>query len=459
MMGYISSTILSPLEQVILAKISTREMQREQYRAESFHRVEVLLKPGGFDAFTLPLCQIKSDTHPRLTEPVAKAVLLDLKEQSFSLQRFEKEEVSLPPGPPLTLAALILQAALKWQWSPAQTRAFVDELKLYSKPLVRSGIDANLIDETRLRILSDYGKEYLPAKARRLPTSINRNDIIAPADIDQTPKKTKRLLSSDQHELYSILWSRFLAWQTADAKLETVTIEVTAGDNKRYIFKREDTDILFRGFMQVHEREEDAALRQTSHQWPARLRKGEPVRFVKFSLVTEKSAPKAPFTIDEICNGKIADRQEAQIALAVLLSGDFLQINGDGLTATEMGRNVPLPPELMDASGDTKITADADESTPKTVGITKSETVEQTASRMTCPQCGQRMVVRQGRFGRFLACSGYPACRYTQSVALDIPCPNDGCHGHLVERRSKNSKIFYGCSEYPRCQHAQSQLT
>ncbi|MBN2357737.1 topoisomerase DNA-binding C4 zinc finger domain-containing protein [candidate division KSB1 bacterium] len=439
-----------------MAKISEREIYRQRYQSEIYYQVEVALKPGRMDAFTIPLCQLKSQRNPRLTEPVAKAVLVDLKELSFKLRRFEKQEKPFPPARPFSVSELILHAAVHWRWPPGQTRMLVDQLQELSDPLLRQGVDATLVDETRLCIFSDYGKEYLPATPKRLSSAVNNRNILAPQNIRKTPRKVKRLLTPEQYRLYHLVWSRFLAWQTCDAQLQVVDVEITAGDDQRYRFERKDKGILFRGYMQVYEQEIDIELRQSSYIWPSALTKRDPLRLVTMSLIKEKTAPPPRFSPRTLKKNIIADGSDIQLALAQLISEQYLILNGQGLEPTDKGLAVPLPEDFVPdpALASSRSASNKGQQTAPAESVAR----EKPAARMTCPLCGKRLVERQGRYGRFLACSGYPACRHTQPIALDIPCPEKDCNGHLVERRTAKGKIFYGCSEYPRCRHAQWQI-
>ncbi len=444
-MGTQSSPVVdSLLWQTILANVRKVERERELFQPEPYFRIEIVLKPGRSGAFTMPLCRIKTQKNLRLSEPVAKAVVLDLKQSSFKLQRFEKIEKPHPPAKPITETEIMLYAAIHWKWAPQKTSDIINHLLHSDTPKIRLGVDASLIDQTRLRILSDYGKEYLPRAAKRLPGS-STQAILAPQDVNKTPKKMKRLLSAEELQLYQLIYNRFIAWQTSDAQLQKVTVEVIAGDDNRYQFERKDIGILFRGYMQIYEHESDVELRQASYTWDTELEKRESLRLVDINLIKEKTSPPPRFSIEAIDKGELGERSEVQLAIAQLIAEDYLSVNGQGLETTEKGRSVPLP-ENQSVSPSTSAEA--------TVRLTP-QAIEMDGERISCPKCGKRLVLRQGPYGRFWACSGYPACHHTQPIKLDIPCPQPGCNGHLVQRRSHSGQIFYGCSEYPRCRYTQ----
>jgi len=443
------------LEQDILAQTCAREVQRAQLQPRDFYRVEVTLKSGRAGSFILPLRSIKSESLPRLSEAFAQAVLLDLKEQKFTLKKFEMAEVPHAPAWPITGTELQLSAWLQWGWTPDDSQKVLQQLTAPSLALVQSGVSPEQIEATRLMILGDYGKDYLPARARALTGSLQRLGPLSPAMAQQTPKKTRRRINADQQMLYQLIWSRFLAWQMADARLQKTLVQVTAGDQQRYLFERRDIGVLFRGYMQVHEQSGDAALGRHSHLWPVMLQKHEPLRLVQFALIQEEVVPPQHHEPADFYTKRLIERRDVQNALLSLLSIQLLQRNEQGVEPTEMGMRF-YRQHLHDETPDGEPLPLRFENKPGAAAVRRSD--DGNAHRQSCPECGKPLIARQGKYGRFLACKGYPRCRHTQPFPLDASCPEPGCPGHLVERRTAKGKVFYGCSEYPRCNHLQWEL-
>jgi DNA topoisomerase I len=451
-MGSLFPTSLTPLEQDILVQTCAREAQWAQVRPQNFYRIEVTLKPGRAESFILPLRSIKSETHHRLTEQVAHAVLLDLKDQKFSLQNFEMAEVPHIPASPINGPELQLTALLQWGWTPDDTQNVLQQLTAPPLALAQTGVSPENIEAARMMVLGDYGKDYLPARARALTGNRQRQGPLTPTAVQQTPKKAKRRLNTEQQALYQLIWSRFVAWQMADALLQKTLVQVTAGDHQRYQFERRDTGILFRGYMQVHEQSGDAALCRNSNVWPTALQKREPLRLVQFALLDEGDAQPQHFEPADFYKKRVMGRVDVQNALLSLLSSQLLQRNNQGVEPTDLGMQFyreHLEQETTNAEP-ARLSPGNKEATVSTKKAAAGD-----ARRKSCPECGKPLIARQGKFGRFLACKGYPQCRHTQPFSLDAPCPEAGCHGHLVERRTARGKIFFGCSDYPRCNHLQ----
>lgn len=350
-------------------------------------------------------------------------------------------------------------------------------------------------EQARDYITSAYGPDYLPEKPpvykTRSKTAQEAHEAIRPTSVERTPAALKPHLSKDQYRLYKLIWERFVASQMAPALYDTVSAEIWAGpaakpaEERPYLFRASGSTLTFRGFLAVYgtedpdeEDEENADLPQI----PSDLQTGEPIdllellpeqhftqpppRFSEASLVKalEEHEIGRPSTYASIIStiqnrGYVEQEQKrlhpTEIGAIVndmlvqyfpdVVSVDFTARMEDDLDGIAEGKPwVPVISEFYQQFA-TNL-AKADEALPKLDIKKEPELVGR-----DCPLSGHPLVYREGRYGRFIGCSHYPHCRYTEQilVKVGVTCPK--CGGDLIEKRSKRGRVFYGCSNYPDC--------
>lgn len=351
-------------------------------------------------------------------------------------------------------------------------------------------------EQARDYIGETYGAEYLPDKPpvykTRSKTAQEAHEAIRPTGVARTPAAVKPHLSKDQYRLYKLIWERFVASQMAPAIYDTVSAELWAGpaavpfEERPYLFRASGSTLTFRGFLAVYGTEDpDEETEQDidAPQIPSDLVTGEPLdllkllpeqhftqpppRYSEASLVKalEENGIGRPSTyasiISTIQNRGYVDQEQKRLRPTEIggivndmlvqyfpdvVSLDFTARMEDELDEIAEGKAwVPVIGEFYQQFA--QDLARADEALPKLDLKREPEYVGR-----DCPLSGHPLVFRQGRFGRFIGCSHYPNCRYTEQilVKVGVTCPN--CGNDLIEKRSKRGRVFYGCSNYPNCE-------
>ena len=352
-------------------------------------------------------------------------------------------------------------------------------------------------------ITENYGKEFAPKKSRTYKSGGNSQDAheaIRPSNIEITPKKVSKFLSNDQYKLYKLIWERFVASQMESAILDTVTVEI---ENSGYIFKTGGYIVEFSGYMSVYrseeEREQDA---QTSLAKLPALSEGEVLQAEGVIKAQHFTEPPARYTEGSLVkfleeNGIGRPSTYAPI-ISIIIQRDYVKRDGKALAATPLGEITTKFmcehfPEIVDyeftASMESKL--DSIENKENTVegvlsefytnfekellaaeGAKKADVtslVEE--SDVICEKCGKRMVYKNGRFGRFLACPAYPECKNTKAIdkdgnvvaaeekkpqLADFKCELCGAD---VAIRSGRYGSFYACTNYPTCKFTKQKIT
>ena len=334
-------------------------------------------------------------------------------------------------------------------------------------------------DAAREHILTHYGPEYLPEtpnvyKGRK--EAQDAHEAIRPTDLKNDPKELKAYLSNDEYKLYKLIYDRFLASQMGDMVYEATSVSFDCG---RAQFRANGNRTLFPGFTAVYTEGRDDQ-QETVGQLPL-MEPGDsfiprkidcgqhftqpPARFTEATLVKaleEKGigrpstyAPTISTIVDRgyvLREKKTLMPTELGFVVTRLMKENFADIVDVAFTAgmeekldqVEEGK-AQWQKVIADFYGPFEKTLEKAESTIEKVKL------EDPVSDVPCDLCGAMMVIKDGRFGKFLACPNFPKCRCTKAILekLDVPCPK--CGGELIKRRTKKGKVFYGCSHYPEC--------
>ena len=334
-------------------------------------------------------------------------------------------------------------------------------------------------------IVGRFGASYLPEKPRYFKTKSGAQDAheaIRPTSITLAPEAVKDSLTAEQYKLYKLIWERFIASLMAVCVQNTVNVDITAGD---YLFKASGYSIKFDGFTVLYEEGKDDDSEEGGNL--PEMKVGDILKLKELTPNQHFTQPPARYTeptlikaLDE--NGIGRPSTYAPI-ISNILTRDYIEREKKSLKPTGLGTVVSdLMTEYFDKIVDVKFTAGLEEKLDE-IGAgergwvdtikafykdfdklyTKAESslegkrvkvpVEETD--VVCDKCGRKMVIKSGRFGKFLACPGYPECKNTKPLPEDEikqPCPK--CGGKLLKRKSKKGKTFYGCSNYPECDFA-----
>lgn len=420
-------------------------------------------------------------------------ILEELKKETFVVDNVKRQEKKKNPLPPFITSTLQQEAYKRLNFTSKKTMSIAQQL-YEGIDLKNEGTvglitymrtDSVRISEEAQKSATDYinvnyGKEFLPENKRIYKTKSNAQDAheaIRPTSIERQPDKIKDSLTLDQYKLYKLIWSRFVASQMASAIYDTASCDILAGD---YLFKATGSQLKFPGFLNIYNIEEEEENKKIPE-----LDKGQklslkellpkqhftqpPARYTEATLVKalEENGIGRPSTyapiISTIIDRRYVEREkkvfkptELGEVVTDLLKENFNDIVDIDFTA-EMEKKldeieegdvewVKVVDEFYKPLSKQIITAE-----DKINKITIEEEVEITDFK--CEKCGRNMVIKRGRYGKFLACPGYPECKNTKPLLeeLDIKCPK--CEGKVVVRKTKKGKVFYGCNNYPNCDY------
>lgn len=487
------------VQTVALRLIVEREREIEKFNSEEYWSVDAKLLAGtkSFKAALYGFADGKKiDVIPNAEE--ADKIVSELGGAEYIVSALKKGTRKKQPAPPFITSTLQQEASRKLGFTGQRTMRIAQQL--YEGVDVPGAGTTGLITYMRtdsLRISEEaraaaykyitgrYGKEYLPEKPRYFKTKSGAQDAheaIRPTSVGFTPESVKDALTAEQYKLYKLIWERFIASLMEVCVQNTVNADITAGD---YLFKASGYSVKFDGFTVLYEegKDDDSAEGGALPE----MKTGDKLKLKELTPNQHFTQPPARYTeptlikaLDE--NGIGRPSTYAPI-LSNILGRDYIEREKKSLKPTNLGMVVSdLMVEYFDKIVDVKFTAglekqldeigagkrgwvdtikdfykDFDKLYKKAEDSLEGKRVKvpDEETDVICDKCGRKMVVKSGRFGKFLACPGYPECKNTKPMPEDEvkqPCPK--CGGKLVKKTSKKGKKFYGCSNYPECDFA-----
>ncbi|MEQ7053896.1 type I DNA topoisomerase [Paenibacillus alvei] len=482
------------VQSVSVKLIIDRENEISAFIPEEYWTITARLNMGK-SSFDAKFYSINGEKKELTSEAEVNEILQAIKGNSFVVSEVKERERLRHPSPPFTTSSLQQEAARKLNFRAAKTMSVAQQL-YEGVDLGKEGtvglITYMRTDSTRISqtaqeeagefIKGHYGDEYMPETPRQyVKKNANAQDAheaIRPTSIMRTPDEMKSFLSRDQFRLYKLVWERFVASQMTSAIMDTMTVDIKVGET---MFRANGSKIRFPGFMKVYvEGNDDGTVEDDKFLPP--LTVGD-------SMQTEQIEPKQHFTqppprytearlvktLEELGIGRPSTYAPT---LETIQKRGYVAIEEKKFVPTELGELIiqlmeEFFPEILDVEftahmeedldhvGEgqqdwVKVLADFYESFEKRLLVAEEEMkeieIEDEVSDEICEKCGRHFVYKMGRFGKFLACSGFPDCRNTRPIVKDtgVTCPK--CHeGKLVERRSKKGRVFYGCDRYPEC--------
>jgi DNA topoisomerase I len=424
------------------------------------------------------------------SEEEAKAILAELQGAVYSVLKVEEKEQRRQPNPPYTTSTMQQEASSRLSFKPKKTMSLAQQLyegielgeQGHQGLITYMRTDSTRVsDEARAKvkgyIAQEFGQPYVGQgrMGKAKATTQDAHEAIRPTDVTLTPQKVKSHLSAEQFKLYNLVWRRFVASFMTPAVFDTVRVDIVAN---QYVFRAAGSHLKFPGFYAVWQRDdEERTLPMLSAQevldlhqlTPEQHFTQPPPRYSEASLIKEleEQGIGRPSTYVPIIStiqdrGYVEQEQRRFVptwlgeTVNEVMNKHFPEIVDTGFTA-DMERKLDEVEEgrqswtefLRSFYGDFKVTMDKAEAEMNRVQKPVEEIDE------VCPECGRNLVIRTGRFGRFISCSGFPECRYRRSVVNKTGAHCPLCHGDLVERKTKQKKrIFYGCSNYPTCNFA-----
>ena len=482
------------VQSVAVRLLCEREEEIEKFVPEERWNIGAVFKgkKGKIEAL---LYQINGKKREIKDERTLRKLVEKIVQANYKVLRVTKAQIKKSPYPPFTTSTLQQTASSILRFSPARTMKIAQDL--YEGQDIGSNERVGLItymrtDSTRIAkeaqlsarkwIKDNMGKDFIPPRIREYKnkkTSQDAHEAIRPTRVELTPEKVKNYLSPDHYKLYNLIWRRFVASQMADALIDRVTIEIE-GDfgGEKYKFKAESKRLKFAGFLKVYEEEKEKSKKMLS------LQEGENLKLEKVISKQTFTQPPPRYTEATL----IKALEEKGIGRPSTYAPIISTIQQRGYVRWVRGRLFPTPlarivntlliesfPSLIDVDFTAKMEEGLDEieqGKEKWTNLVRDfyerfqKDLERAQARMKnireeglrtsslrCEKCGREMVVKVGRFGEFLACSGYPQCKNTKPLdqRIGMRCPLSGCDGEIIEKITKKGKSFYTCTNYPRC--------
>ncbi|MEE3411113.1 MAG: type I DNA topoisomerase [Treponema sp.] len=477
------------VQSVALRLICEREKEVEDFIPEEYWSLDADFAKGK-SSFTAQLVSYKGEKPALKSEAQVNEIIEQIKNAECKVSAIKATDKIVRPKPPFTTSKLQQAAANRLGFTSRKTMQIAQQLyEGVNIGSTRVGLitymrtDSVRISQTALTEIREWiGKNYpddLPPEAIEYTVGKGAQDAhegIRPTYVSYTPESVKEYLTRDQLRLYTIIWERLVSSQMNNAKTRTTSAEITAGDA---VFRASASKIVEKGFYHVIHllsSKEDATGSLPS------LKEGEVLASGKFYPEQHFTQGPARYTDASI----VKTLEERGIGrpstyapiISVLLDRYYVTRANKQLVPTLLGKMISKIlvesfPEIIDEEFTAQVENDLDKveqddlvwtdmigqfySPFKTrVGqvMEKTESVKGFLDEQTdkvCELCGKPMIKKLGRFGFFLACSGFPACHNTKSVPL-AKCPVPGCGGEIVERKTKGrGKAFYGCTNYPKC--------
>ncbi len=424
------------------------------------------------------------------TQAEADAILADLKGATYTVLKVEEKEQRRQPYLPYTTSTLQQDASVRLYFKPKKTMSLAQQLyegielgeRGHQGLITYMRTDSTRISDeaqgqVKAYIKDEFGQPYVGqgrvGKAKA--TTQDAHEAIRPTDVTLTPQIAKPHLTPDQFKLYNLIWRRFVASFMTPAVFDTVRVDIVAA---QYVFRATGSHLKFPGFYAVWPREEDERnlprLRVDEvldlHELkPEQHFTQPPPRYTEASLIKEleEQGIGRPSTyvpiISTIQDRGYVDQEQRRFVATWLgetvnevMNKHFPEIVDTGFTA-EMERKLDEVEEGRQSWTEFLRTFYGDFKTTMKKAEAEMDRVQKPVEELdeACPECGRPLVIRTGRFGRFISCSGFPECSYRRSVVNKTGALCPVCGGDLVERKTRQKRrIFYGCNNYPTCNFA-----
>ena len=538
------------VQSVALRIVCEREREIQAFKSKEYWSITLDLEGSSFPDFQAKLLKIGDEKVEIDNKDAADKILKDLEKTPLVLENITKKERKRNPSAPFITSSLQQEASRKLNFSPKKTMMLAQKLyegiKLEKKGTVglitymrtdSVRLSDQALEEVRKYIPERYGKEYLPSKPntyKSKKSAQEAHEAIRPTDVNLDPNFLKDHLEKDLFRLYQLIWSRFVSCQMVPALLDTTQFDIKSGG---YLFRSNGSILKFAGFMKVYVESQDDEISEKadtkdSDRILPPLKKGENLKLLKILPEQHFTQPPARFTeamlVKELEDKGVGRPSTYASIISVIKDRDYIQNEERRLKPVELGFMInDLLVENFPDIMTTKFTADMEEQldevedgkkewkkvlhsfyTPFQKDLEEAEKkmkdfkaeVEETDE--VCEKCGKDMIIKWGRFGKFMACSGYPDCKnakdikkpgsegepetpdevdgdcdlcsspliikrgrfgkfiacstypdckFTKPIGLGIACPEEGCKGEIAPRRTKKGRTFYGSTKYPDC--------
>ena len=488
------------VQSVAVRLIRDRELEIENFKPDEYWNLDALLSAAGDKSeFTARLAATADGKKLTVTnKQQADEILAALDGKDYTISKIEKGKRRRQPAPPFITSTLQQDASRAFGFSATRTMRAAQTL--YEGVDIAGHGTVGLISYMRtdsLRIAAEaqtaaknfiaerWGENYVCKTARKWKSrsataAQDAHEAIRPSMPELTPDEVEQSISGDTAKLYRLIWSRFMASQMADCIQDTVSASITAGD---YLFRASGFRVAFDGFTALYEESTDDAKKKETALPP--LEEGQKLQLKKLTADQKFTQPPPLYTeatlIHALEENGIGRPSTYAPIITTIVDRGYVEKDQKKLKTTPLGQAVnTVMMEQFPNIVDVKFSADMEKKLDiveagkadwvKTIdefyqGFAKS--LEQAEKNMEgkrikvediptdeiCEKCGRPMVIKSGRYGKFVACSGFPECRNAHPLVKDTGglCPLDG--GHMLVRKSAKGRVYYGCSNYPKCNY------
>lgn len=484
------------VQSVALRLVVDREEEIRAFKPEEYWSIDAkFTNPPERKTFSAALYSKDGEKIKVTNKEQSDKILSDLEGAEYVVTDVKKGTRKKNPTPPFTTSTLQQEASRRLSFQARRTMKAAQELY--------EGVDAGSLgtvglitymrtdslrisDEARNAgnkyIADTYGEKYLPKKPRYYKSKSNIQDgheAIRPTMPNVTPDEIKAYLSSDQYKIYKLIWERFIASLMESCMQETMKIEITAKD---YVFNATGYTVKFDGFTVLYEEKGDEEKRDDVSPLPP-MKQGDVLKLKSILGNQHFTQPPARYTeasLTKALEENGVGRPSTYVTItSTILNREYVKREGKQFVPTELGEAVTKLleerlPNIVDVKYTSKMETDLDKidsgekdykemirryydefeeplekAKADMQGVKIKLTEEETD--VVCEKCGRNMVVKVGRFGKFLACPGYPECKNTKPLVFKTKAKCPECGGDVIEKKTKKGTSFYGCSNYPDC--------
>ena len=481
------------VQSVALRIVAEREAEIDAFIPQEYYTLDVNLKgKGAKDKLTCGFYGRESGKEEISDKASLDKIMSELTGEQFKVLSVKKTYREKKAPLPFTTSTLQQEAVKALNFSTSKTMRVAQQL--YEGVDIKGAGTVGLItylrtdsvrvsDEAKNKahdfISENYGDDFLregPGKTSAASRIQDAHEAIRPADLTRLPSNVKDSLTREQFRLYQLIWRRFMASRMSNAKYETTTAKIQAGE---YIFSTAASRRIFDGFMLVYTDAEEEKEEKKSPVYS--LEEGQILEFDSFDEKQHFTQPPAHFTeaslvhtMEELGIGRPSTYAPT---IGTLLARNYVTKEGRNLFMTELGDAVNnIMTEWFPTIVDKTFTAnmeslldgveegkvewksiirnfypDLEESVKKAQELLEKVQIADEETDVVCDKCGRHMVIKYGKFGKFLACPGFPECSNTKPYLekIGVPCPK--CGKDIVIRKTRKGRVFYGCENYPDC--------
>ena len=487
------------VQRVAVRLIRDRELEIENFKPDEYWNIDAALYPqsNSKNGFTARLAATADGKKLTVTnKEQADTIVAALDGKSYTISKLEKGKRRRQPAPPFITSTLQQDASRAFGFSATRTMRAAQTL--YEGMDIAGHGTVGLITYMRtdsLRIAAEasaaakqfiagrWGDNYVcntqrKWKSRSATAAQDAHEAIRPSMPELTPDEVEQSISGDTAKLYRLIWSRFMASQMADCIQDTVSVSITAGD---YLFRASGFRVSFDGFTALYEESTDDKQKKETALPP--LEEGQTLKLRSLTADQKFTQPPPLYTeatlIHALEENGIGRPSTYAPIITTIVDRGYVEKDQKKLKTTPLGQAVnTVMMEQFPNIVDVKFSADMEKKLDiieagkadwvQTIddfykGFAKSledaeknmegkrVKVEDIPTDEICEKCGRPMVIKSGRYGKFVACSGFPECRNAHPLVKDTGgiCPE--CGGHMLVRKSAKGRIYYGCSNYPKC--------